>query len=511
MLRALILLALVASLAPDGKVYYIAEYKVTLEVLDGGDINVTEQITFAFVEGRFTYAYRAIPLRKLSGIVFYGVYSAGEPVEYSFHKGLTEARVEWRYPPVEASGQPVLKTFTLAYLAVGAIREDDGRLLVDYQAVGKGWRVPIESVEIRVVLPPGVAPSEVEVHPDAAPDCMVTAREGRVIAVFRYPRLAPGEGYRVVLWFPEVITVRRELDVVSAIGAACTLGALAATAALVAKRMREHRLPSEPAVEPPLSPAEAAILVSRVITPLHFAVALFELALRGLVKIEVKLSMAGRILRYKKTELKVYLTREGREALYAGRLQEHERAILAELAEPADKRKLARVARKADELLKPLRRKLIEEGYASESYFKVRRWAVALLILSIASMSIGVALGGYLARPPLLLSGIASGIPLAAASALNIYRPPRGQTATLVAQAKAYSRELRRQAEELAESMPAQALKLISDKLPWLLVSTPHSWLNKVLKRIKQVEEVPIPGYMTIEMTEDFKQAYAAV
>ena len=99
-LLTVILFSLSLSVCQE-KDYYLSSYTVEIRVLNGGHLNITEEISFTFTKGTFTYAYREIPLRKIESIENITVQGVNtEVTDLKIEKSFGKVKITWRYPKV---------------------------------------------------------------------------------------------------------------------------------------------------------------------------------------------------------------------------------------------------------------------------------------------------------------------------------------------------------------------------------------------------------------------------
>ncbi len=101
--------------------YSAPRFDVSLEVLAGGDLRVSETITFDFESGTFTKVWRTIPANRTDGIEILEATMDGAPMPEGSGPGHVEingrdrTRVEWHFSPVSRSTHQ----FGLRYVARG--------------------------------------------------------------------------------------------------------------------------------------------------------------------------------------------------------------------------------------------------------------------------------------------------------------------------------------------------------------------------------------------------------
>lgn len=199
-LTIVLLTMTVAPALTQSQVWDIARYDADVAVDTSGTYAVTENITFDLREGSFTRGERRIPTEQIDALRDVQVTSAQvEITDVSTRTQSGERIIQWRYPERDTS-----TTFTLTYTVEGVPYTENGRTVVDWQAVGDAWDVPIRALQATVQLPfPNVPRDSIQVEPaaDATLDSTATGWQ----ATFAYDNLAANEGYRLHIHLPRVI------------------------------------------------------------------------------------------------------------------------------------------------------------------------------------------------------------------------------------------------------------------------------------------------------------------
>ena len=155
-LLSLLTLVTLAVAAPAAANDYKAErFDARGEVLQGGDLRVTETIVFRFENGTFTKVERVIPSRRTDGVEFVEASMDGT----SFPRGTgtgrvnvrrnDELRVEWAFSPQG----PSRHTFVLTYVARGVVWSEDSADVVAWRALPSQHKYAIDESRIELVLP----------------------------------------------------------------------------------------------------------------------------------------------------------------------------------------------------------------------------------------------------------------------------------------------------------------------------------------------------------------------
>jgi hypothetical protein len=201
---ALVLLAFVGHATPAAAQragsYDAARFDVAVNVL-GGDLEVTETITFQFHSGTFRRVWREIPTSRTDGIDVIEAsadgrpFSRGEGPGHIKITGRNRLKVEWQFEPVG----PSTHTFALRYRARGVVHRNGGHDVVRWRLLPSEHRYAIAESRSTISAPapltgsPAVETRRVGVTSHEAGDGDVTilasnvARNGWIIAETRYP------------------------------------------------------------------------------------------------------------------------------------------------------------------------------------------------------------------------------------------------------------------------------------------------------------------------------------
>lgn len=201
----LVLLALLAWPATaaaqrPGK-YVASRFDVAVKVVEGGDLEVAETITFDFQTGTFKRVWREIPAARTDGIVVMQALMDGRAVttgEGAGHvkiSGRNRLKVEWQFDPVG----PSIHTFELRYRAKGVVFRDGDHDVVRWRLLPSDHKYPIASSRTTIAAavapagPPALQTRRVGAasHDDADGEVAIVASDirnnGWIIAEVRYP------------------------------------------------------------------------------------------------------------------------------------------------------------------------------------------------------------------------------------------------------------------------------------------------------------------------------------
>ena len=135
-------------------------YGVSIRVVPGGSLEVTEQVTFRFDEGPFTRVFREVPTRRTDGILGVTVSLDGRILargdaagQFSLGRGEnSRVRVVWHLPPTEHATH----AFTLAYKVAGVVFRRGDEDVLEWRALPVDHDYAIDAATVEVVWPAGV-------------------------------------------------------------------------------------------------------------------------------------------------------------------------------------------------------------------------------------------------------------------------------------------------------------------------------------------------------------------
>ncbi|HBY96849.1 MAG TPA: hypothetical protein DEP84_23360, partial [Chloroflexi bacterium] len=221
-LLALFVLALVAvvtapttpSVAQNEKSLYWEHFDVTIDVLDDGDLRVTERNDINFTSGTFTFGYREIPTNRVTGITDVTVVGDGRRFDqdqgsrrpYTFYRyrgDNGEAGIRYYFP--QTSGR---HTFILSYIAQGALRYYSGGDQLWWKAVYADRPARVEASTITVNLPGAVGEANLKAASYGEPATSRIVGAGRQVT-FTAGEIPAGREIEVRVQFPHGIVSGR--------------------------------------------------------------------------------------------------------------------------------------------------------------------------------------------------------------------------------------------------------------------------------------------------------------
>ena len=440
----------------------IARYEVDVAVDTSGTYAVTEAITFDLRQGTFTRGERRIPTRQMDALRDVEVTSAQVAItDVSTRTQSGDRIIQWQYPERDTS-----TTFTLTYVVEGAPYTENGRTVIDWQAVGDAWNVPIRAMQATVQLPfPRVPRDSIQVEPtaDATLDSTATGWQ----ATFAYDNLAPNEGYRLRIHLPRVIDAPERTSgdpewskvfTVVGLGLLGLLGGGTATWWLGHTPTPPVRRPREP--DMPL--AEAGCLLMRsdwIEWQRLFSAMIFDLAERGHLTLRrVPKESSWTDTTSEEIEVKVHAqshTLSNREEAITEALRPHD--TLSDFFQ--------KTASFRNEQVTQLRDALVERGWMVEH--PVRSWGSGLggLMLLVGGVAALIALSGWVA---IVSGGLGIGAGFAALLVSSRYRTFTEEGARQRAEVQAFLDRERTAIESELDQDPVSAAARFVEMLPWL-------------------------------------------
>lgn len=128
---------------PGDKAYKLSNAYIDMTILPDGMVVVKETITFDFLYGKFSFAYRDIEVDKENIFDVY-VTENGEEVCYDYYPSYgRKARVKWYYNEVNGND----RTFTIHYKLKDVITVYDDYSDFYWKVWGDNWAVKLENLE----------------------------------------------------------------------------------------------------------------------------------------------------------------------------------------------------------------------------------------------------------------------------------------------------------------------------------------------------------------------------
>ena len=300
LLLPLLFVALLFSIAAqDDRSYSADRFDVDVAAQTDRSLVVEETVTFRFVGGPFSFVFRELPTDHTDGITDIVAGVDGVPWPQGTGPGQVEIEgnnpivVTWHLSPTSDTVQ----NFTLSYRALGVVRQEDAADVLDWQALPDEYEYDIAGSTVTVSYPAGATRlGEPEV---TAGKAEAAAGDGQV--VFTQGNLSSGDPLVVRLnfapgsfvgtppaWQAQTQAQNSRAWIWITAAAATLAGGLIALFAAARPYQRTIRKANSFLHKPPmdLPPALAGWLFNQTISWQHGLATLFDLAERGLIRIE---------------------------------------------------------------------------------------------------------------------------------------------------------------------------------------------------------------------------------
>ncbi|HJO02869.1 MAG TPA: DUF2207 domain-containing protein [Acidobacteriota bacterium] len=310
------LIVLASAVAPSiaeaqGRRYWVESFDADIRVMESGDIDITERLTFRF-EGSFNGVYRDIPIKYATprGLDYRLRLT---PVSVTAGNGDTlrhEAGTQgddFRFKVWVTDANNATRTVVLRYRVSRALRFPDmeegfeSHDQLYWNVTGMGWTVPILAATAQISLPGGLsqppwALAYTGPYGSQAHGADIENLAINTVRVSTRGRLEPGEGLTIVVGWPAGLVYRP-----TALDQACDLLAdnwplglpflaFLGMFMLHRRRGRDPRTGESVMVryEPPADfrPAELGTLIDERVDLRDIVATVIDLAVRGYLKIE---------------------------------------------------------------------------------------------------------------------------------------------------------------------------------------------------------------------------------
>jgi len=193
-LLAILILPLFISQNVYAKEYEISNYDINIEVTKNGDYLITEKITYNFLEGKFSNAYREISnsgLKNLEFISLDGVFTSikNKRVEENGNS----LKVNWSYPETDKNAEFILK-----YRSNKVLSSKENKNIIDFKVIEGGWEVPLKNIDINIDFPQRVSGILV------APKKDIETQDGSAVKL-HIDSLSANESYNISIKFDKII------------------------------------------------------------------------------------------------------------------------------------------------------------------------------------------------------------------------------------------------------------------------------------------------------------------
>lgn len=457
-ISALLVLGSAALGHAQSQTYAFSAYDVTLALQPDGQYRVTEELSYDFQQGTFSFGTRSIPNDGFDALRNVQVTSAdAEILGTRTRTESDQTIIRWTFPE---RTEPA--TFTLRYTVDGALIEDEDLNRIDWQALGEETTVPVNNVSVSVQIPNelDLAAEDLAFQPTDEGQLRETS-EGLTIS-FQRAQLDPGEGYRVVVEFPKRLEGRspNEIDwtLVGAVGAAFLIGLVAS--AVLWRRWRGPRHETRTSEQPEIPLPEAAVLIKGATSEGQRAVPamLYDLAARGhitLKRTKEKQRFGGE---RPKIQVEFHEPRED--------LSEAERQLLDELRNHDSLTEFGRKGNRFRQaLLSDARLELLKRGDLAHH----GRRSGLVWIGSIAALILGIGIAFWGGGWWFLALGLGTGLFIGGLVLGGVtYYTLTDQGAEKRARIEAYLDHLLDELTSLKRHDPIGAARFFIEHLPWL-------------------------------------------
>ena len=145
------------------KSYYWERFDVHVQVLENGNLFVTEQQILNFSGAPFTFGFRTVPtgrngnndgISRVSvseGDIVYEQSGSEQPYTFTVDENSGETEIYWYFPPALGSNG-----YTISYLVEGAVRVDDSGNQVFWNALPADLGARVQNGRMTITLPEGV-------------------------------------------------------------------------------------------------------------------------------------------------------------------------------------------------------------------------------------------------------------------------------------------------------------------------------------------------------------------
>jgi hypothetical protein len=499
-----------ASAQDVDRSYAIESMSVRLELTPEGRYQVEEAISFRFQGGTFSQGFRSIPAGGVGAVEAVEVTSPETAVsEIEHRRSGRDHLIEWSFPD---RAEPV--TFVLRYEVEGALVSSEGENLIDWDAVGRAWEVPIEDVRVSVAWPDfGLGVDDIRIHPSAGSAFEPTG-EGW-LATFTPGAIDARTPYRVIVRFPERIEGRAPPERMNPAGLLVAFALFLLGLVPGIRAYRSDRNPREPeagpdAEAPDLPLPEASFLANEGVywTTRTFPAVLVRLARRGEVTLErvreTKADPRWWEGEGERERLKVEVNSRPEE------LTPFEQAFLAELSEHdsfheflADATRFRRQARRE------MREELVERGFMVDLRPRSGSRLMTAALIAIGATVLAILAPGVSAVWIVSL-GLGGAIGFLVAATRRFRMTERGVRAQ--ARVRSFQKRVRDEVLDAAERDPPAATSLLAEHLEWVLLDLgAFAWMHRLKRALEKAgAELPLPPWLARAVGHEDEEAMAS-
>lgn len=147
------------------KSYYWERLDVDVQVLENGNLFVTEYQTLSFSGAPFTFGFRKVPTGRngrnegisqvsvSEGDITYEQANSEQPYTFSVEENSGETEIYWYFPPATGTNR-----YTISYLVEGAIRTEETGDQVFWNALPADLGARVQNSRMTIALPEGIQP-----------------------------------------------------------------------------------------------------------------------------------------------------------------------------------------------------------------------------------------------------------------------------------------------------------------------------------------------------------------
>lgn len=512
-LFALLLLAallLAPAVDAQSKQFFWERFDVDVQVLENGDLIVTENQTINFSGAPFTFGYRAIPIARngnndgidsvevLEGDLAYQQNNSERPGSFTVDESGGEAKITWYFEPALGS-----RRYTIRYRVLGGVRTEPSGDQVFWNAMPAGLGSSVAAGRVTMTLPEGIEAASTTAllgGQEAQSVSTQISEDGRRVTFDLAQGRPAGQDFEVGVRFPtgqiavETPSWQRAEQIADVIGLIALIAglivAIGGPLAVLGVWYLRGRDPDPGVVpeylaEPPadVPPAVVGTLIDETAHIHDIMSTLIDLARRGYLVME-QTGTGGDEYTFRRTDKET------------GDLRQYERTMLTALFKGKQERSLTNLRYKFAQNLPKIRQQLYEElvreGFSKSSPEGVRQGygcaAVVVGVAAIATVFFLPSLAGGIGT--LACPGIGLILTAAALFVVSRYMPAKSEKGSVAAaQWLAFKRYL----QDIEKYTDLEAAKeKFEQYLPYAVAfGLERSWIRK----FSAVPGTPIPPW----------------
>ena len=471
------------------KEYEISNYNFEINLTDKGDYIITEEITYNFLEGSFSSAYRDINKGESRGLKFISLKGKNKVItEREVKEKSSGLAINWKYPSSNDQA-----TFILKYKVIGGLQATKNKNILAFNVIEEGWDVPIKDIDVNILFPQNIE------QKNFSPLSDVKINNSSLVK-FHKNKIDPNSNYSIVVKFAKIMDVKgpQKINYSLYLIYGLVLGLIIALMDII----NTYRNKPNP-VKTGLNPTDLGFVnLANIYYPTSsqnrkgISAAVFSLAQRRKIKLISKLTK--KIFGQKDAEVMVdILSEEG--------LTETEKKLIVKLKEKENLEEFMKDNKTVSKIAGMAREKLIQKGLLSSKKLKLRKkyifLGVLLIVLSIISLIVGLLSNLALVFSLsvfLMVYGIGSLIKLSFLPVLS----PEGMA--LKEKIEDLLDQKKNNFEKILEEDNKRALNLFFRELPFLVLHPEFNnhQLNKYKKELKDVEDFKKPYWIDFNLSE---------